>query len=369
MTLVKISKIKIGERHRKDLGDLNSLKDSILKIGLMHPIVVDKDTMTLIAGERRLTACKELMWEEIECTLLSIDDIVEGEFHENEIRKDFTGPECVAIIDKIAERKKKKGSKLDPGKTFDDAAKVTGRSRGSLWKLKTIVEKAEEDPEKFGHVLEKLEKGPKDKKMSVDFAYKTVTNKIASETPTPDLPTEQYEVIYIDPPWKYDLELSGSPDYKTMTIEEMIKEIPQLPAYKDCVLFMWVTNPKNHEAMELLTEWGFEYRTKMTWVKTKDKKVSLEDEIEGIKLQKGTGHYIHGADEMLWIAIKGSPGTPTTDARPASVIFAERTTIHSQKPNIFYEIIEKMYPAKKKLEMFSRNVREGWEAWGDSLEQ
>ena len=50
---VDISSIKVGVRHRKDLGDITSLKASIADIGLLHPIVVRPD-MELIAGERRL---------------------------------------------------------------------------------------------------------------------------------------------------------------------------------------------------------------------------------------------------------------------------------------------------------------------------
>jgi N6-adenosine-specific RNA methylase IME4 len=40
---------------------------------------------------------------------------------------------------------------------------------------------------------------------------------------------------------------------------------------------------------------------------------------------------------------------------------------HSAKPDIFYEIIEKMYPALTKVEMFARKTRSGWAWWGNEV--
>ena len=52
-------------RQRKDLGDLAELCTSISATGLIHPIVIDGDDMSLIAGERRLSAMKMLGFEEL----------------------------------------------------------------------------------------------------------------------------------------------------------------------------------------------------------------------------------------------------------------------------------------------------------------
>jgi hypothetical protein len=59
-----IADITIGIRHRRDLGDVESLARSIEDIGLLHPIIVDEDGR-LLAGARRLAACKHLGWTEI----------------------------------------------------------------------------------------------------------------------------------------------------------------------------------------------------------------------------------------------------------------------------------------------------------------
>jgi ParB family transcriptional regulator, chromosome partitioning protein len=64
MSTRRIADIIRGVRHRRDLGDIDSLARSIAEIGLLHPIVIRPDGV-LIAGERRLAACKALGWSEI----------------------------------------------------------------------------------------------------------------------------------------------------------------------------------------------------------------------------------------------------------------------------------------------------------------
>src|SRR5262249_43192570 len=94
--LLKIESVIIGERHRRDLGDIAALAASIKDTGLLHPIVVRRDG-TLIAGERRLRAAELLGWRKIPVTVLDLDTVVKGEFAENTVRKDFTLSEVVAI--------------------------------------------------------------------------------------------------------------------------------------------------------------------------------------------------------------------------------------------------------------------------------
>ena len=79
-----ISKIKVRHRYRKDLGDLAGLAASIKELGLLHPVVVWSDRR-LIAGERRLAACKLLGWKTVPVTVIDIDEIVRGEFAENAV--------------------------------------------------------------------------------------------------------------------------------------------------------------------------------------------------------------------------------------------------------------------------------------------
>lgn len=50
---------------RNDLPDTNSLKESIIECGLLQPIILRpiSNGYEVVAGNRRLEACKQLNWE------------------------------------------------------------------------------------------------------------------------------------------------------------------------------------------------------------------------------------------------------------------------------------------------------------------
>ena len=78
--LVPIKEIKIKKRVRKDLGSLEDLKDSLRTYGLLNPITLNRK-YELIAGERRLTAAKELGWTNIQANI--VDNLSEIEQFSN----------------------------------------------------------------------------------------------------------------------------------------------------------------------------------------------------------------------------------------------------------------------------------------------
>jgi len=148
--------IRIGERHRKDMADLEALAVSISTVGLLHPPVVTKDGV-LVCGERRFRAMRDILgWKTIPVIVLEVSSIVEGEYAENEIRKDFTPSERVAIGRAIeAEIGKRQGQRTDKGlpvncaevepgvETREVAAAKAGFDSASTYeRAKRVVEKA-----------------------------------------------------------------------------------------------------------------------------------------------------------------------------------------------------------------------------------
>ena len=99
---LEISKIVVGDRVRKELGDLKSLTESIQKVGLLQAIGVTLEH-ELVFGGRRLSVAKSLGWQEIEVKIVNCDLLV-GERDENECRKDFTPVERIAIAALIREK-------------------------------------------------------------------------------------------------------------------------------------------------------------------------------------------------------------------------------------------------------------------------
>jgi N6-adenosine-specific RNA methylase IME4 len=126
---------------------------------------------------------------------------------------------------------------------------------------------------------------------------------------------------------------------------ENIKAV-KLSADDKTILFLWAAPPKFEGGLEVMNAWGFSYRTHMVWGKDKI----------------GIGYYARQKHEDLLIGIKGNGiGMPLPENRPESVVFNKGE--YSSKPDVFYEIIEGMYPNHTKVELFARNTRTGWEVW------
>ncbi|MBU2763714.1 DNA N-6-adenine-methyltransferase [Acidithiobacillus caldus] len=123
-----ISDISVGRRFRQDLGDIGALAQSIQKFGLLQPIGVDEQ-YRLIFGQRRLAACRLLGWETVPVKILHIDSLIEGEFEENSIRKDFSVSERVAIAKAIEEQLAGRHGGDRRSKDFQDG-KISGLKEG-----------------------------------------------------------------------------------------------------------------------------------------------------------------------------------------------------------------------------------------------
>lgn len=121
MPTIPISSITIHreDRQRRTLDDIDSLADSIARLGLINPITIDQDHI-LIAGERRLMACRQLGWTHVEARFfndLSQTERVLLELEENIKRKDITWQEHTAAIAKYHALRKEEESTWDERKT------------------------------------------------------------------------------------------------------------------------------------------------------------------------------------------------------------------------------------------------------------
>lgn len=89
---IKVEEIVVTERIRQDIGSLELLTDSIQKVGLLNPILVNSEHQ-LLAGLRRLEACKKLGWTEIDATILDLNGdavkVLDIELEENKGRLDL----------------------------------------------------------------------------------------------------------------------------------------------------------------------------------------------------------------------------------------------------------------------------------------
>ena len=105
--IIAINKIIINDRFRKEYGDIKKLSESIKTEGLLQPIGID-DNNVLIFGMRRIMAAKLLGWAEIDVRVVNVTSFTEGERTENEMRKQFTIDERIAISEAIEEKEREK---------------------------------------------------------------------------------------------------------------------------------------------------------------------------------------------------------------------------------------------------------------------
>lgn len=175
---------------------------------------------------------------------------------------------------------------------------------------------------------------------------------------------ETYGLIYADPPWKQSKggkksvreNSSGRPlDYPTCSLDE-IKEHLRLATEsttENSILFLWTIDKYLFEAQQIAESLGYKLHARMIW-----------DKVTGIPAAF-TVRYGH---EYLLYMYKGKLTPVAKDERgKIHTVFRERVTKHSKKPDIAYEIIERLYPDLKKLEMYARETRDGWDSFGNEV--
>jgi len=267
----------------------------------------------------------------------------------------------------------KKGWYID-SKVYDELEEITGYSRKSIQDFKYVAEKTssiriEDDKQySFGHLQQVASLPPEkqveflnkasEEKLSVRELREEIKKDTRKELVTPEIPANKYQVIYADPPWKYNDECnkgaiqSGGAEkhYPTMSIQELCDLDVDLLALNDSVLFIWVTSPLLEDVFTVINSWGFRYKTSFVWD----------------KIKHNMGHYNSVRHEFLLIATNGSC-TPDNKTLFDSVQSIEKTE-HSKKPDEFYEIIETLYNGAK-IELFARNKRQGWDSWGNEINE
>ena len=211
MDLINIDEIIIGDRFRSDPGNVSDLMDSIEKIGLLHPIVINSEYQ-LIAGHRRLIACKKLGETSIPCTILDIEDIKKAETDENIVRQDFTNSEIRAIHKYFHEAESRQGDNRGDGPGFervlsdsentarehpareypiDKTVKATGKSTDTISKINQVMEAESDSPivqKKIDEIKAKIDDQP------VDRSYREVKKLL---TPEPERPDPEFLVRLI----------------------------------------------------------------------------------------------------------------------------------------------------------------------------
>jgi ParB-like chromosome segregation protein Spo0J len=245
---VQIESIRVGRRYRP-VRNLQPLINSIAEVGLLHPVVMHPSGM-LIAGARRVAACRALGWDEIPVRVVDLHRVLKAEHDENVVREPFTLSEMVAIKralepalrDEAKERmtlgKISPGS--DTGRTRDRVAAGLGVSGRTLEKAEAIVKAAEAEPERFGKLVDDMDRTGRVENISRRLNATRQAETIRAEPPP--LPQRgPYRVIVADPPWQYDVRQTDPshgkiPEYPSMSTAEICALDVASIAHRDCIL-------------------------------------------------------------------------------------------------------------------------------------
>jgi N6-adenosine-specific RNA methylase IME4 len=172
-----------------------------------------------------------------------------------------------------------------------------------------------------------------------------------------------YRTIVADPPWRYTKSVpedggasAAERHYPTMTMGEIAALPVASLADENAHLYMWVTNPIltrqrwcNPDAVDIARAWGFEPKTVLTWIKSES--------------GAGMGWFFRGDTEHVIFAVRGT--LPIASEKRVSTVFRGSRGRHSQKPESFLDLVERVSPGPY-VELFSRRARLGWDyRWHD----
>lgn len=174
----------------------------------------------------------------------------------------------------------------------------------------------------------------------------------------------RFNVIYADPPWNFETYSdngkgrSAEQHYSTMTAADICALPVSDLAAKDAVLMLWATFPRLPDAFEVITAWGFTYKTVgFTWVKQNRR---------GFGFFTGMGYHTRSNAEICLLASRGR-GLSRVDSTVLQLV-VEPVREHSRKPAVVRRRIERLYGDVPRIELFARQQPDGWAAWGNQVE-
>ena len=360
---------------RATVIQLKDLADDIRKNGLLVPIKVVGGLT--IDGLAREAACREAG---VEPKYEHLDGLSEQEILDycialNLQRRHLSDSQRAMVAASIAQYQVG-ANQHSAGVSQGEAALVMGVSVDSVQRAKTVLDKG--TPELLAAVnqgtldvtnakkiaelpqpvqLDLLKAG--DKKLIVTTAKqinlerkaavrneRIRTNALLSQKSVPLGTTgTQFDVVLADPPWEY-LGRHGTP-YPTMKLADICAMPIKQRSTANGTLLLWVPASLVQEALQVMSAWGYEFKTSGVWKKG----------------TSGLGGMLRVNHELLFIGTRGTP--PAVASTPVSCFDAPRGK-HSEKPQIVFDMIEQMYPELSKLELFCRGKpRDGWSGWGN----
>ena len=176
----------------------------------------------------------------------------------------------------------------------------------------------------------------------------------------------RFSTVLADPPWRFHNKTGKmAPEHKrlsrypTLSFAE-IGDLPVASIVRDVAhLYLWVPNALLPQGLQVMAQWGFEYKTNLVWYKVRK---------DGGPDKRGVGFYFRNVTEIILFGVRGKNARTLQQGRSQENIVLSQKREHSRKPDAQYEIIESCSPGPY-LELFARGTREGWHTWGNQAKQ
>ena len=180
---------------------------------------------------------------------------------------------------------------------------------------------------------------------------------------------KKYNIIYADPPWSYYNDKTVKPDcttikgmrrppYPVMSSADIMKLPINNIADNDCILFIWTTDYHLEKCMQVISAWGFNYKTVgFAWRKL-NKKGDTVCFMGAYTMKSGI--------ELCLLATKGDAHKLVKKNNIRALIESPRMK-HSKKPNQVRDRIVELLGDIPKIELFAREKNMGWDIWGNEL--
>jgi N6-adenosine-specific RNA methylase IME4 len=184
------------------------------------------------------------------------------------------------------------------------------------------------------------------------------------------LPSGPFGCILADPPWSFltygkkrTIPHRGAEEhYGTMTAEELRAMPVADVAARDCALFMWIVDSHLDEALDLGRAWGFAFKTiAFVWCKTTAEEHQMGFFPPETVHRIGMGYWTRKQSELCLLFTRGKPRRLDKGVR--QIIQSPRRE-HSRKPDETFARVEALVGGPY-LELFAREARPGWAAWGN----
>jgi len=183
---------------------------------------------------------------------------------------------------------------------------------------------------------------------------------------------KKYSVIYADPPWQFknaktggSMASSAASKYLTTGIEGLKAIDVNSITEDDAILFMWYVGAMPQEAIDLVEAWGFTLKNMNGFVWNKLTQHN--------KPYFGMGFYTRAGSESVIIATKGKFKPASRSVRAvfnaeSQIQFEAKVARHSEKPTQVRDLIVELCGDVPRLEMFARKSAEGWDVFGNEVD-